>query len=287
MPFNPQDIVFAVITQYPSWYRGKTRSASHTDKIRGNLALEFIQKALSFQYRVVVVDGYSSKSFRKELNNFQNLKILKRRSSKRSPAKRQAFKAASKLPSVKVIIATEPEKVSLIDSIRLITQSILENKADIVIPKREEQLFRTTYPDYMYESEVEGNNIYNKQLKLHNILSQDNENLDIFFGPIAFKNDPKILCLFTKVFRFRLEERAALAEYFDPEEYSNTQSFPIIMALKKKLMVQSVEIPFLYSKDQKLNETFGVKDFFIKKRQAQRLGALVVLMRLLNYLQNK
>ena len=39
-------VAFAIITYYPQWYRGKLRSLKHTDKVRGDLAIEFFQTAL-------------------------------------------------------------------------------------------------------------------------------------------------------------------------------------------------------------------------------------------------
>lgn len=284
MSINPKNIAFAIITYYPKWYNRKLKSISHTDKIRGDLALEFIQKTISMDFHLVVVDGKSSKSFKKLLKNFPNIVLIKKLSPKRSPAKRQAFKAASKISGVKVIVACEGEKVSILDSVKPIVEPILENKADIVIPKREENLFKATYPDYMYESEKEGNKLYNEQLKL-NHLTKDN-NWDLFFGPRVFSNDPKVLSLFFKKFHFQKDQKS-LEGYFDPEEYSNALYFPVVIGLQKKFRIKNVEIPFSYPKLQKMNETIGAKDFFIEKRQNQRIANFLHLMYLLNYLQRK
>lgn len=280
---NPQNIAFAIITFYPGWYRGKTRSLSHTDKIRGDLALEFIQKTISLNYQLVITDGYSSKSFRRELKKFSGIKIIKRRSNKRSFAKRQAFKTASQLPEVKVVIATEPEKVSLIDSTDIIAKPLLENASDILILKREKQLFQETYPDYMHDSEVEGNRIYNQELRLHSILPEKSEDLDWFFGPRAFRNDRKIISLFIKKPGFKIGNNELFEGYFD----SDVSFFPLVLALKKGFRLKNLQIPFAYPKMQKMNESFGARDFFIKKREAQRLGILLELMQLLDYLKNK
>ena len=51
--FNPTDVGLAIITYYPKWYRGKLRSIKHTDKVRGDLALEFFTKATKLGYKVV------------------------------------------------------------------------------------------------------------------------------------------------------------------------------------------------------------------------------------------
>lgn len=283
---NSKEIAFALITFYPKWYKGKLRTLAHTDKVRGDLALEFIKKASGLGYRVVVVDGKSSRSFRLELKNFSDIKLIKRRGYKRSPAKRQAFQAASKFPEVKVIIAVEPEKVSLIDSVQTISQPILDGSADIVIPKRNQKLFEETYPDYMYQSETEGNFIYNQLLKSHKLLKKGGEDLDVMFGPRVLSNVPEVLSLFLKKYHLPFNNQTKV-DFFDPEEYSNTQFFPVILALRKRLSTKSVEIPFYYLKLQKDNETIGARDLFIEKRRSQKLSLLLELMYLLNYLKTK
>lgn len=279
---NKNEIAFSIITFYPKWYSEKVRSVSDTDKIRGDLALEFINKASGLGYQVVVVDGKSSKKFQNELKKYPNIKITVRNGFKRSPAKRKAFRIASKLPGVKVIIATEAEKVSLIDSAIKLAKPIIEAKAEIVIPKREENLFKRTHPDYMFESEIEGNKLYIQQLTDHGFKVKD---LDLFFGPRVFANKPTVLNLFLKKSFSKLKSKPSEKMYFDPEEYANAQFFPVVYALKKNMRVVSVEIPFIYPKLQKENETQGIKSFFEEKRKAQKQGILLELMHLLNYLK--
>lgn len=278
-----KNIAFAAITFYPKWHKGEVRSIADTDKIRGDLALEFIRKATDKKFRVVIVDGKSSKSFKTELKKFPNIRFTGRNGFKRSPAKRKAFKIASKLPDVKVIIATEAEKVSIIDSALNIAKPIIEDKADIVIPRRNEKLFKETFPDYMFESETEGNRLYISQLENHGIKVPDN--LDLFFGPRAFANNPKVLNLFYKKSFPELTDEKNLKQYFDPEEYANAQFFPVVYALKKGFKVADVEIPFKYPETQKANETQGAREFFEEKRKAQKMGILLELMHLLNYLK--
>jgi hypothetical protein len=282
--FDPASVAFTLITFYPKWHKGKLRSITDTDKIRGDLALEFIQKASSVGYQVVVVDGKSAKTFRQELKKFPNIKATGRGGFKRSPAKRKAFKIASRLPGVKAIIATEAEKVSLIDFAEKLAQPVLDNRADIVIPKREDELFASTYPDYMYESETEGNRLYLEQLKAHGLL-KNGQSYDLFFGPRVLANKPIVLNLFLRKSFSKLESKSEDKQYFDPEEYANAQFFPIVYALKKKLRIESVEIPFVYPKLQKENETKGARSYFEEKRKAQKMGILLELMHLLNYLK--
>lgn len=270
-------ISFALITYYPKWYSGKLQSIKHTDKIRGDLALEFCKKARALGYNLVIVDTKGISTFRKKLGQIPGLIILNRRVPKRSPAKRQAIKRASKIPDVKIIIATEPEKVSLLNSAEKIARPILENKADITIPKRNDKLFQQTYPTYMYESEIEGNKLYNEFLKLYKLIPESSEDLDMLFGPRAFRNDQRILPLFMKKHTLKIGKATLPREYLDPEQLSNTGYFPIIEALRKKLKVASVEVPFEYPKLQKQNEEIGKVEFFEEKRKNQRLGLILEL----------
>lgn len=285
MSINPKEIAFAVITYYPKWYNGNLRSLSETDKIRGDLALKFIQKIVSKGFRLVIVDGKSSKSFRRQLVKYKDgVKIIKRRVIEASPSKRQAFNAASKFSHVKVIIATEPEKISIIDYVTELTKPVFMNEVEVVVPKRDDKLFKKTYPDYMYESEVEGNKIYNQQLRIHHLLDEDAEDFDMFFGPKVFINSPKILNIFKKNY---LKSLKTIGDYFNPEKYSNTVYFPVVVALKKGYKVKSLKVPFRYPKLQKLNESIGARNFFMEKRRNQKLAVLLELMYLLTYFQIK
>ena len=283
---NPQAIAIVATTSYPKWYRGKLRSIKDIDKIRGDLAIEFAIKSIKNGYQLVVADWHSPKTFRKELSSISNVILIRRRSPKRSPSKRQALLRATKLSDIKVIILTEPEKVSLVqECIPLIAKPILNGEADIVVPKRNDTLFKETYPAYQYESEVEGNRTYNEELKSHKLIDISENDFDMFFGPRAFSNDRKIVTLFMKRYRFSIAHASFPSWYFDAEELSNTNFFPIVSALRKGLNVKSIEVPFKYPKIQKENEEKGQKELFLEKRRAQRIGLIVELLHFVAYLE--
>ena len=279
---SPSPIALCVTTYYPSWYSGKLKSIKHTDKIRGDLALEFAREASKRNINLVIVDGKSTKTFRKELTKIPNVQVSLGRHPKRSPGKRQAFKIAAKIPGVKIIVSTEPEKVSLItDCLKQITDPILQNKADVIVPHRNDNLFKQSYPNYMYESEKEGNKLYDEFLKLYKLLPKDFQQLDMFFGPRAFKNEPKLLRLFMERHEITVGKVTLPKEYCDPEQLSNTSFFPVVRALKKKFKVLPVEIPFVYPKLQKENELIGNRDYFEQKRKNQRLALILELVHFL------
>ncbi|QQG40430.1 MAG: hypothetical protein HYV37_02555 [Candidatus Levyibacteriota bacterium] len=284
--FNPQEIAIATNTYYPRWYKGRVRSIKHIDKIRGDLAIKFFEEAKKRGYCVVAVDGRSSKTFQKEIKNIENIIFIRRRSAKRSPAKRQAIKIAIKQDGIKIIVLTETEKVSLVTScIPILVKPILEGKADIVVPKRDDKLFASTYPSYMYESEVEGNKIYNEILRVHGFLNNSDEDLDMFFGPRVFRNDQKIISLFMKKYSLSSMQSSFTKDFFDVEDYSNTLYFSIVLGLKKHFQIKSITVPFTYPKIQKENEEKGELALFLEKRKNQRLSILVELLHFVNYLQ--
>lgn len=279
-----ESIATVSLTYYPKWYRGPLRSIKHTDKIRGDLAIEFAKKATEKGLKVVIVDGLSTNTFRKDLSAVKGVYLIKRKARKRSPNRRLGITYASKIPGIKAIILTEAEKVSLLDSVEEIIKPIISNEADIVIPKREDNLFRQSYPDFQYESEVEGNHIHNESLRAYGFLKPSDEDMDLFFGPRVFCNDKTILSLFMKRYHINTSKISFPKEFFDAEEYSNAQFFPVVLALKKKKKIKSITIPFIYPKTQKQNELTGETELFMEKRKAQRLGLIVELMHFLSYL---
>lgn len=285
--FDFRHIAISASTYYPKWYRGRLRSVKHTDKVRGDLTIEFCEKAISRGYKLVIVDSKSSKSFIKELRKMDKIRVFKSRSLKRSPARRLAIKAASKLSDVKIIVLTEPEKISILEFLSDLAKPILRDLTDIVVPKREGNLFCSTYPLYMYESEIEANKLYNEALRSHGLLSRKSEDLDMFFGPRVFANEKRVTSLFMKRFVIVSEKPLFPSNYFDPEEFSNTLSFPVVLALKRKLKVKSITIPFKYPKIQKENEEKAAKEIFFEKRRSQRLSILLDLMHFIGFIEKE
>ena len=284
--FDPKKIGFAIITSYPKWYSGKLRSIKHTDKVRGDLALEFAQKAIQLGYNLVIADKGSTKTFLKELRTHSDVHIIRRKANGSGKGKRLAIDAVRKISGIEVIILVEPEKVSfLTDCLGAAVMPILQDKADIVIPARKDDLFKLTYPPYMYESEIEGNSIYNEALRTNTILTKEMPDYDWFFGPRVFRNDAKTVSLFKRIYTFK--GISLLEKLYTPDNYSNVQFFPVINALKERLRVMSVEVPFKYPSIQKENEEIGAKEVFIQKRKIQRVGLLIDLMHFLRFLDKK
>lgn len=276
---SPKAIAITTGTFYSNWYKGKLKNIKDTDKVRGDLALEFIKKSIKLGYQTVVVDVLSNKYFLKRLAGITGLTLIKKKVyMKRSPSRRLAFKTASHLSGVSVIIYIDPEKISLLKSVVKIVKPIFSNKAVIAVPKRQDKLFRETYPIFQYKSEVDANLEYNHILKAVGLLSKKSQDLDLFFGPKAFRNNKKMLNLFLRKYSFKNQDT-----YFDPEDYSNAIFFPVILALNKKLKVESVTVDFSYPKLQKQNETSYFK-VFKEKRENQKESILMDLKNLLRFL---
>lgn len=281
------EIAIVGITLVPKWYSGRLKSVKHTDKIRGDLILYSTRFACGVGYKVVLVDSGSPKTFIKELKN-AGAKVFLSKISKRSPNRRKAIFAASEIDNIRAIVMTEIEKTSVItDGIEKIVRPVLDNEADLVVPKRDEELFKKTVPYYMYESESEGNFLYCEALRANGLLSAHQENLDVFFGVRVFKNDKKILKTLLSHYETNPFNNLLGHQFFDVEEYSSAQFFPVVRALQKKMRVISVTIPFLYPKTQMENEEKGNRDFFVLKRRFQRLTILVELMHFLGYMERR
>ena len=90
------------------------------------------------------------------------------------------------------ICFTEPEKVDLLNHVCEITKPIINGTTDVVIPTRNDELFRTTYPIEQYHSESFGNLHFNllarhlKGFQKNAAEGQDAVTLDLLFGPFAF-----------------------------------------------------------------------------------------------------
>lgn len=280
---NADQIVIAtnfLYENYKSLSSGAKREDGDTDGIRGDLALELLRKALDNGVQVVACDGGSSTDFLFALEKFSNkgLTVVNSNIQGRAPQRRSAFETAVSLPNGKVIIYTQAEKVPLIDNIVEISKPILDGRADIVIPKRNQNLFKESYPDYMWQSEIRVNATYDWLLKRAKLMKPE-ESFDWFFGPVVFKNDPEIVTMFLKKYRVEGSIRSRIGAVADPEKNSGSHYFPIIEALFKGKRVVSVEVPFIYPETQRKNELSEEKVADFRQRRqldgaAYRLEAI-------------
>lgn len=93
------------------------------------------------------------------------------------------------------IVFTEPEKINVIEHVHTIVLPLLVGTADVIVPARNDDLFRETYPIEQYHSESYGNLYFNllaKRCTGFQKTADEEEgetttNLDWLFGPFAFK----------------------------------------------------------------------------------------------------
>ncbi len=271
--FVPQELAISTAIHYPKWYAGEINwndgdQERLTDKVRGNLALEMILGAKNKGYQVVVVDSEASPFFTQRLEELE-IKRFWGKDPGISASRQLGFKEASAIKNVKYLCWTEPEKIPLLDYLPDLVRPISEGTAEIVMPKRKEKEFRNSYPDYQFNYEKQNIYLWNNMLRKFRILSENSENLDIFFGPEIFKNTPELREIFLAeyVYKENSERSFIFNKLYRPDRYSNSTIFPIIMALHKKLRVVSIEIPYIHPKNQTKLEINN--DFFIKKRLSQ------------------
>lgn len=281
-----KEIAIATNTSYPKWYTGKLKDIGDTDKIRGDLAVEFCQKASEAGYRVALVDSNSPPAFFDTVSRFKSIYVIKEEHAKRSVARRLAIKTAAKW-DVKVIVLTEPEKSPFItDCISVTVDPILNDQYDIVLAKREDSLFRKTYPTFQYKSEVEANILINELYLTHGFLSFLDIEPDMIFGPRVFKNSPSVIECFMKKYIITADVFPIFSEFIDPEQVLNTMFFPIILAERQGLKIQNVIVPFEYPTLQKQNEEIAEKQF-VQKRRNQKMGIIIGLMHFFSFLEGK
>ncbi|MDP3987652.1 MAG: hypothetical protein Q8P80_00725 [Candidatus Levybacteria bacterium] len=258
---HAEQIVVATNFLYKNYIalpQGEERNVGDTDGIRGDLALKLIEQAINSGVRIVAADSGSSSDFLSVLEKLKDksLTIVESEIAGRAPQRRTAFEKARSLPNCKVILYTQPEKFSLIKHLKEISKPVLENGAHVVVLAREPNLFKESYPPYMYESEVKVNKTYDWLMRREKLIGKD-ESFDWFFGPVLFANDKNITDIFLKQYEIKGEIYSRIGAKSDPEKNSGNHYFPIIEALFKKKNVVSVEIPFEYPKIQKENEMFG------------------------------
>jgi len=280
--FNPESLGIVLSSFYPKWYQGEVHDLNN-DKIRGDLAIgaaRFIQEK---KYNLIVVDGGSPNSFIDRLE-VENVDTKKQRGRGLSSARREGFEAFEGNSQIKVVCATEPEKISLIkDSADLCTRPILEGEADIVIPYRDRESFQTL-PSYQAQEEQKSNKLYNKILRSRNILKESNPDIEFWFASHFIRNDPSVLSLFKKTYTFEASDSAG-HKIVNLQQYADTLFFPIVAALKAGFRV--VSIPIHYEHPAAMKEFETGRPEFDRKRDQQRRSIMIELVQFIKYLEGK
>jgi hypothetical protein len=273
-------IAVVTTTFYKEWSVAQAGSNKNADQLRGDLAIETLRQAKEKGYQLMIVDGGSSESFKNHLKGL-GVDVHNQMEGGMSASRRQTFKEAAILPGVEVICWIEPEKVSMIENINKAAKPIIEGDADIVIPARTAESFKT-YPEQQVISEQKLNRLFSTILRLTGLWPKNSPDMDSSFGPRIFKNDPEILNIFTC--QFKLKENSRLAQAVKPDNYSNAIFFPIMLALERKLRVVSSPVDYVHPKIQTEYETGNAE--YERKRIDQKNDIVKGAIELARYLIN-
>jgi len=279
---DSKSIAIVTATYYPEWHKGEYRKDGNVDKIRGDLALKMLGEVQNKGFQTVVVDEGNNADFKTAISNF-NIHQFCEKGKGMSERKQIGFAKASALKDVKVICWTEPEKAPFVkDCVLEAVAPVLKDEADVVVVERNEKLFKETYPDYQVDIEEESIRLWNSLLRRYGLRKKSDPDLDAWFGPRAFKNDPEIVSLFTDKYLFEPGQDKKLNEVVMPELWSNALYFPIIAALHKGLRVTGVKVPYKHPEDQTAVEQNN--DVFRKKRKFQQENIILSSEYFIHYL---
>jgi hypothetical protein len=279
--FDPRSVGIATTTFYKNWRpvsEGQIRQVNDIDGIRGDLALATIAESVRKGFQVVVVDApVSSDAFKNRLSGLAqenpDLHVFQETEKGMSPGRRQAFREVSALQGVKAIVWTEPEKVSIArDCLPMAVTPILEGRADIVVPTRDEAAL-ATYPDYQAEWEKRANAKFNKILKEYSLLPEEAEDLDVWFGPRIIKNDPEVTKLFLHPWEIGWHNDPEFAKKYDPELWPNATFLPVVAALWRDKHLSrppsAVGLPVHYRHPDEQTKSEQDNDVMRAKREQQ------------------
>ena len=129
---------------------------------------------------------------------------------------------------------------------------------------------------------------WNEILKDSYLLGESDKDLDVWFGPRFFRNDPKILDLFTRKYELKNPTITGQDEYkhVNVGKYSNATFFPLA-ALAQGRKVSSVGVPYVHPKEQTKQELGENREEFMKKREAQQEGIVAEAKLFIEFIEGK
>lgn len=265
-----------------TWYP-KFEEQGTTDHVRGTLALEMLGHVAG-TYPYVVVDGEQQMPggpeppFHRAMRE-RGIAFVTQQQRGMSPGRQQGFAAIIREPSVEVVVWLEPEKVLFArDAIAIAAQPILSGQADVVIPARSKEGWRSL-PPFQQGSERIANATFSNCLRDWGLWNEE-QDLDVFFGPRVF--NLRAHRHFVRQYAFTPDPAKPWQKAIRPAAYSNAIFYPVMAARCDGLRVVSVEVPYVYPPEQTVFET-GNEEFDAKRiMQASSIHAeLLQLRRLL------
>ena len=220
------------------------RANNKTDIIRSDLALKTIKKARKEGYEIIVVDAGSPLNLRDKFEKAGAI-VIEDKSNTMGASRREAFREAYDR-GAEIIIWMEPEKHDYIRNIEKSIKPIIENKAEMVIPKRKSF---NSYPKAQQYIEPFANLFWKELTKA---------DLDVWFGVRIFKRE---------LAHYFLEYRGEYGDKWD------SLFIPIINALADGIIIKSVEINYRHDSIQTKSEEHSLE--FYKKR-IEQLNLLMI-----------
>jgi hypothetical protein len=215
---------------------------SEIDRHRAENARNAIRTAGQEGYGVIVVDGGSPEELLKEFEDL-GAKVHAQTAEGMGGSRRQVLRLA--YDTGKDIIAwTEPEKESYIPEIQKTARPILEDKADIVIPRRE-GLY--SYPTAQQNAEPLGNAFWK---------ALTGNDLDMWFGPRTWRRD---------VSHFFLDYEGTYGDKWD------SIFIPVMDAIIDGKRVAEVNVAYTHPKMQTELEDSNIQFYFKRLEQLQNL----------------
>lgn len=267
--FDPNQVAIITTTFYPDFDQADAQESTGT--VRGEAAIATLNEVIKLGLLPTVVDGGSSPAFTQILTDLGIECIQEKKHGGMSAGRLQGLDAAREInPAAKYSVWTEPEKTSLIPHIPHMIAVMDATDADIGIPARNPELFRSTYPDYQYRSEQRAANRINRWTKQFGIQPQDVDH-DWFFGPRVYRNSPEVRALFNNPPEIEGASNG-IRGHMNPSKYFNFLLLPPLRAMQQGMKVISIDgIDFTYPKLQLQNEIRD-SEIFRQKRKLQNLG---------------
>lgn len=170
-----------------------------TSDVRFQLALQLCKLAAHHNIHLFIVDGSPDhptirEQFKHESDGYAHVFEQERATypGKGGSLRQSILKAAEWLAKNGVdvgdaaICFTEPEKIDLINHVNKIVEPILCGTTDVVVPTRDDGLFRESYPIEQYHSESFGNLHFNLLARqIEEFRASGTQDLDWLFGPFA------------------------------------------------------------------------------------------------------
>lgn len=217
-------------------------------ELRLQLALATIKQAKLHNFPIVVLDAstdpYVSRMLKKE-----GAKVISRKNSDFGDGVRMAIEKAAELVDKKgVVIWQEPEKSDFVRFCEKAASIIFSGKANIVIPERTAKSL-ATYPIEQTHSERFGN------FCVQSITGK--KYYDYYFGPKVYQVD---MTKFVSSYKGRLWDAHII---------------PVLHALKKGYIVESVAVDYQHPKEQRKAEK---REWYWNKKRLLQLSYLLPII---------